>query len=327
MRIQLLTFLLIHSGSILALSSTDSTRRLNIESLNSSLAVAPLVKYRYPSLEINGPDPDHRRLVYRPNNSYNAGARLFAFGLTVEASAAIKSGSRSVERYGKTEASEFTINSMGKRWFGDIHWVNYKGLFLRKSWENYSNILALPVRPDLTLFSRTGSVTFLFNPNRFSMRSPYIFSERQLYSAGSPLLRIAFNRFSFSGNGNMLNQEDLLYFEELNKVNKTSFFMIGLAPGYSYNYIWRDFFVNGTLTAGPAQYWIRYQQIGGGTKYDIQINFVTSIGLAAGYNGKKFFGGLSYRSQGFRLKLSEISMIGDQNVLILMGGMRFLKNR
>ena len=312
---------------ILTYGNSDSIRRHNIEAFNSSLAVAPLLKYRYPSLEINGPDPDHSRLAYRPNNSYNAGARLFAFGFTIEASAAIKPGSRSIERYGETAASEFTINTMGKRWFGDIHWVNYKGLFLRKSWENYSDVPTLPLRPDLSLLSRTGSVTFLFNPNKFSMRSPYVFSERQLLSAGSPLLRIAFNRFSFSGTGTILNQEDLQYFKEFNEVSGTSFFMMGIAPGYSYNYVWRDFFVNGTFTAGPAQYWIRYNQITSGTQYDIQINFVTSLGLAAGYNGKKFFGGLSYRSQGFRLKLSETSMNGNQNVLVLMGGMRFLKNQ
>jgi len=321
----ILFFLLI--SAVQAFSTSDSTRRLNIEAFNSSLAIAPLLKYRYPSLEINGPDPEHRRIVYRPNNSYNAGARLFAFGFTIEASAAISPGSRSIGRYGETDASELTINTMGKRWFGDLHWVNYKGLFLRKSWESYSAAPALPLRPDLSLLSRTGSVTFLFNPNRFSMRSPYLFSERQLYSAGSPLLRVAFNRFSFSGSGTMLNPEDLPYFEELDKVAGTSFFMIGLAPGYSYNYIWRDFFVNGTLTAGPAQYWIRNQQISGGTTYDIQINFVTSIGLAAGYNGRKFFGGLSYRSQGFRLKLSETTMNGDQNVLVLMGGIRFLRTQ
>lgn len=296
---------------------------IKVRSLERGTYLAPQLKYRYPSINFYGTDPDHRKLVYRPNNKYISGVRVLALGIMFEVSASLTPGDRTVSRFGKTNASDFTINAMKPRWFGDFQWVNYEGTYLRRSWEDYPRDQPLPLRSDMSIRMRSLSVTWIFRPGSFSMRSAYLFSERQILSGGSPLLRAGLTRFLISDPGTLIGEQDAEWFPDLADVNGITTHALGIAPGYGYTLVTRDFFLNGTFLAGPAQYWNRYDFSVGTPRYDIQVNWLTSLTISLGYNGARFFGGTSFRSQGFAVRLPQSRLTANQNLVIVMAGYRF----
>ena len=309
--------------SVQGASVYDSLRGFRVREFERGLYLAPLVKSRYPSVNFRGQDPLHQGIAYRPNNRYIAGIRGMAFGVNFEVSKSIGHSDRVASRFGETDASDLLVNVMTRRWFGDLQWLNYKGVYLRRSWEDYRRTDILPLRPDISILVRTVSTTWILNPSAFSMRSAYSFREQQTESGGSPLLRITLNRFLMTGDSALVGRTDISYFTDMSQVNGMVIHVLGLAPGYGYNYIWRDFFLSGSAVAGPANYWTRKDRISGGSTYDMRINWIANIGMAAGYNGNRYFGGVSFRVQGFSSRLDESRLISRQNVIQVMAGYRF----
>lgn len=303
----------------------DSLTGHRVADFERGLYLAPLIKYRYPSVNLRGQDALHQGISYRPNNRYIGGIRVMAFGINFEVSRSIGQGDRITSRFGETDASDLLVNVMTRRWFGDIQWLNYKGVYLRRSWEDYKRTQVLPLRPDISILIRTVSATWIMKPDVFSMRSAYSFRERQTESGGSPLMRITLNRFLMTGDSALVSSRDISYFPDMNQVNGMIVHVLGFAPGYGYNYIWRDFFVCGSAVAGPANYWIREDRLSGGSTYDMRINWIANVGLAVGYNGNRFFGGLSYRVQGFSNRIDETRFNSNQNVIQFMAGYRFIE--
>jgi len=298
---------------------SDSLRSDYVSPFERDFNLGPVIKYRIPVITIN--NGAGSKVIYRPNNNYIAGIRIHVFGLQFQLATSLEPGTSSLSRYGKTKANEFSFNYMSHKWFGDLNLYRYEGLWYRNSGEDYRG-KPFPSRKDLVMSSKSVSATHLFNSKKFSMRAPYSFTEHQVRSGGSWLIRMNINQFTFSGNEALIDNDFITNFSELSSVNEVTFTGIGIAPGYSYNFIHKDYFLNGIITAGPSHYWIRYEEIDLPTRYDIQFNFVTTVGMAAGYNGDRFFGGVTWRSQGFRLKREQAGISGNQNVFMITAGFR-----
>ena len=297
----------------------DSVRSNYVSRFERDFNFGPFINYRLPTISMKSGEGD--RVAFRTNNNYIAGLRMHVFGLQVQVATALEPGTNSLSRYGKTSASEFMFNYMSHKWFGNINLFRYQGLWFKHSGEDYKN-KPFPSRSDVVLTNRSASVTHLFNPKRFSMRAPYGFTEHQLNSGGSFLVQLNINEISFTGESELIENEFATRYPDLEKIKGISFTGIGIAPGYSYNYVYKDFFLNGTFTAGPSHYWIQHKAIDSPATYDIQFNFVTDLWLAAGYNGERFFAGLTWRSNGFQLKKDGTRILGNQNSFSLTAGFR-----
>lgn len=279
------------------------------------------MKYRYPGIQFNGPDRDFRRMVFRPNSNLTAGLRLNAYGINLEISGSTGKSFLDPDRYGTSKARDLTLNVTRNQWIGDLQLLRYQGLWFRRSWGT-SPSLTVQSRQDLQIIKRSLSFIWILRPERLSYAGAYLFTERQIRSAGSPVVRVSLNSWNFTGKDPLMDADDLVHFPAIGPVNGIHFTALGIAPGYSYTYQWKDFFINGTLLAGGAHYWLRYDGIGQPDHYDIQFNFTTSIGVAAGYNGERFFGGVNYRGQGFRVTRENILLTGSQNAFVVMAGVR-----
>lgn len=297
----------------------DTTRSNYVSAFEREFNMGPAIKYRIPVVTLN--NGAGNKITYRPNNNYIAGLRIHIFGLQFQVATSLEPGTGSLSRFGKTKANEFSFNYMSHKWFGDLNLFRYEGLWYKNSGQDYRN-KPYPYRKDLVMSSRSASATHLFNSKKFSMRAPYAFNEHQIRSGGSWLVRINFSQFSFSGNEALIDDVVKGKFPDLSPVNQITFTGIGIAPGYSYNFIHKDYFLNGIITAGPSHYWIRYEEVDLPSQYDIQFNFVSTLGMAAGYNGDRFFGGVTWRSQGFRLKREQYGFSGNQNVFMITAGFR-----
>jgi len=303
------------------IASQDTLKHSHIRKFRNGLIIGPVIKYRYPSIEFNGPDKDYRRIVFRPNSNLVAGFRVNVFGINIEIARSLTRGFLNQDLYGISKASDITLNTMQRKWFGDVQFIRYNGLYFRKSWASNPS-LTVPSREDLRIRNRSISFTRIFKPERFSYRGAYLFRERQEHSAGSPLLRFSLNSVGFEGNQPLIDQDDVIHFTALDQLTEVHYTALGIAPGYSYTWVWRDLFVNGTVLAGAAHYWARYGLAGKPDRYDIQFNFISTFGMAAGYNGDRYFAGVTYRGQGFRLKREDIRITGSQNAFVIMAGIR-----
>lgn len=316
----LLVLCLLSATACLSLAAMpDSTRKVYVSAFERDFNIGPAIKYRIPVVNFNGVNGN--RTTFRPNNTYIAGLRIHVFGFQIQLAKSLNPGAGSISRFGETEASEFSFNYMSHKWFADLNLFRYEGLWLKHAGEDYKGI-PYPSRNDLVMTSRSVSATHLFNSLKFSMRAPYAFNEHQIRSGGSALVRFNINQFSVSGNTPLVDAARIEKFPDLKDATEIIFTGAGISPGYSYNFVKHDYFLNATLTAGPSHYWIRYVEQNAPDRYDIQFNFVSTLGLAAGYNGDKFFGGITWRSQGFQLKKEITKVTGNQNVFMITAGFR-----
>lgn len=299
--------------------SPDSVRGVYVSEFERDFNLGPAFKYRVPVVSLKGKMGD--KISFRPNNKYVAGIRFHVFGIQIQLSKSLEQGTSSLSRYGETNASELSANYMSHKWFGDLNLFRYQGLWYRNSNEDYRD-KPFPTRRDLVMSNRSISATHLFNSKKFSMRAPYAFNEHQVKSGGSWLIRINALEFSISGDDQIIENNQVSKFKDLQEVKLAGFIGVGVSPGYSYNFIYKDFFLNGIFTAGPSHYWIRYKEMDGAGHQENQFNFITQLGAAAGYNGERFFGGITWRSSGFQLRREETKIYGNQNVFMITAGFR-----
>jgi hypothetical protein len=161
---------------------------------------------------------------------------------------------------------------------------------------------------------------YVFNKNKFSLWSAYNFTERQLKSRGSVLLAWTVNNVHLSADSAVLSpayRARLLTSTNFNDVRYATF---SVAPGYSYNLVWRKLFFNVALSVGPAHHWVYFVGSNGVGHYDIAINTFVDGRVALGYNSDRWFGGLTFVSQSRAVKFEDITLeTQSQSFRMLVG--------
>jgi hypothetical protein len=236
---------------------------------------------------------------------------------------AVPLNEQSKEIYGESEARDVQLNLLGKRWGMDIFYQKYSGFYITDKNNEPDAGQPYPQRPDIV--SRNFGVTghYVFNRNRFSFRAVYNFSERQMYSKGSFLLFTSINSFRFSADRSILTPEQELIFGEDVSFKHLRYSTFSIAPGYTYSLIFKNFFLNGALSIGPAHHWIRYQQESGDDKDDIEINSFVAARIGIGYNGERLFGGIGFYSQGNNVKFEDVQFSNNNGSFKILIGYRF----
>lgn len=265
--------------------------------------------------------------------AYVADARLISgFEINYDKfslSLGFKSGS-SPEQYkkGDTKFRNIALNFGGNRWVLENSYRSYTG-FYNKNTINYD-----------TSFKRTGiydqaprlsseayKTKFLFftNANKFSFKSGYSCSYRQLKSAFSFVLsaNIYYNRLNSDSSFIPYQVRD--YYDQRQSINGLNVFAFSVYGGGSFNLVlWKAFFMNMTLIIGPEEQWRTYRYISG---YPTQDLFYTSISgdvrFSMGLNFKKFFfliSGTSDFSWYNGVQMSYLSKYGSINFSL---GLRF----
>jgi hypothetical protein len=97
----------------------------------------------------------------------------------------------------------------------------------------------------------------------------------------------------------------------------------GIAPGYSYSLIFKNFFLNGALSIGPAHHWIKYKLENTGDQNDISINAFVAARIGIGFNGDRLFGGISFITQGSTVKFEDVQFSNNISTFRIAMGYRF----
>ena len=98
---------------------------------------------------------------------------------------------------------------------------------------------------------------------------------------------------------------------------------LSLAPGYTYSLVYKGFFLNGTLSVGPAHHWIQYNLESGPERNDIGINSFVAARIGIGFNGTRLFGGVSFITQGSAVRFEDVEFANSISGFKILVGYRF----
>jgi len=282
----------------------------------------PVLKQRALSFDVQNLHGKNDKLTFKPNNALTFGLGVYLFDLGLEFTFAIPTNKKN-DIYGTTHAKDIQINALARKFGFDLYDQKYSGYYQADSRINIPQGKPYPQRSDIVTRNFGLSGFYIVNNKKFSIRSAYNYAERQLRSRGSLLIVGALNSFKLTADSSVLPYEYRKTFTEGASFDKLKYTTFSVAPGYSYNLIYKQFFFNGTVVFGPAHNWIYYKQPDGKSKNDITINTYTSLRLSVGYNSDHFFTGISYVLQSRNVKFEEIQFTNTSSTFKFLVGYRF----
>jgi hypothetical protein len=301
----------------------DSIRRYYIKHFPDYFFIYPVLKQRSLSFEIEKQNADRNKLTFKPNNSYSFGVGMYLFEVGFELAFAVPIDEKSKVIYGDSDARDIQLNILGKRWGLDAFYQRYQGFYVTDSNDEITDGNPYPQRRDIQ--SRNHGLTghYVFNNQRFSFRSAYNFAERQVFSKGSLLLFTTISSFRVNSDSSIINDSQQLDFGEDVTFTKVKYITFSIAPGYTYSMVFKNFFLNGSLSIGPAHHWIVYQLERGAERNDTAINSFVAARLSLGYNGERIFGGIAFLSQGSNVKFEDTRFANNNGSFKILFGYRF----
>lgn len=301
----------------------DSIRAEYIEDYPKDFAVWPMLKYRALTFSIEDGKQERPPIVFNPNNNLKLGAGFYLFDLSFEVSFAIPIAVRDESIYGKTKSTDLHLNLLTKSVSLDLYFQKYSGYYKDDGSVEIPGGEVYPQRPDITTRNLGFSAFYVWNNEKFSIRSSYNYADRQKKSAGSFILYGTVNSFKVDGDSSILslpNQRELGEGSDFSHLLYTS---MSIAPGYSYNLVLKRLFFNGTFALGPAHHWVFYQAEGIKGHYDILFNTAYTLRLAGGYSGNRFFTGAGLVLQTRAVRFENMRVESSSSVFRVVIGYRF----
>ena len=301
--------------------SVDTLRSFYIQEYQDKFFIWPVLKHRSLTFSVSDRDNDKQSVVFKPNNTGSLGFGFYLFEVGFEVAFAIPVDERQKEIFGETKARDLQINVLTKSWGVDLYHQKYSGFY--KDDQRTKMVIDGSKRPDIDTRNFGISGVYIFNHQKFSLRSAYNFAERQIRRKGSFILYGTINSFKAEADSAMLSSPMRIGFKDGSNFEDIKYTTLSVAPGYSYNYVLNKFFVNGTLTLGPAHHWVYYQEENGTDHYDVSFNVTSTLRLALGYNSDRVFGGVGFSLQTRAVVFEDIRFENSSSTVRILIGYRF----
>jgi hypothetical protein len=305
-----------------SLTRKDSLRAYYIQQFHDYFFIYPTLKQRSLNFELEKED-EERVLAFKPNNSYSLGLGMYLFEIGFELAFAVPLEEKSISRYGESTARDVQLNVLGKSWGVDTYYQKYQGFYVTDSDTEVADDSPYPKRSDIASRNLGLTGTYVFNNRKFSFRSAYNFAERQLFSKGSVLMSASISSFRLKADSSIVTDEQILTFGEGAAFSEIRYTSLSIAPGYTYSIVFNNFFLNGSLSLGPAHHWIKFRNDGGTDEFENTINSFAAARIAIGYNGQRIFGGVSFVTQGSNVKFQDVRFSNNNGSFKILIGYRF----
>jgi hypothetical protein len=321
MRSLLLVSIILCSQVVSAQRAVDSLRAYYIQEYPNHFFVWPVLKHRTLTFDISDREDENKSISFKPNNTASMGFGMYIFEVGVEVAFAIPINEEQKQIFGESHSRDLQVNVLTKSWGVDLYFQKYSGFY--KDDQRVKSAIDGPNRADISTRNFGVAGFYVFNHREFSLRSSYNYSERQLKRRGSFILYGTINAFKADADSAMLSPAIRAGLGNGSDFEDITCTTLSVAPGYSYNYVWRKFFINGTLTVGPAHHWVFYREEDGTEHYDISFNATTYLRLGVGYNSDRFFGGLGFVIQSRAVTFEDIRFESASSTFRIMLGYRF----
>ncbi len=303
--------------------TVDSLRANYIQEFPDYFFIWPVLKYRSLSFEVRDRNNDNNRISFRPNNTSSFGLGFYLFEVGFEVTFAVPLGEQQKQIFGESKARDLQINVLTRSWGVDLYHQKYSGFYKDDVSVKIPKATPYPQRPDIETRNFGISGFYVFNHQKFSLRSSFNYAERQLRRKGSFMLYGTINSFKTEADSAILSAAARSDFGNGADFEDLRYTTLSVAPGYSYNFILKKFFVNGTLTVGPAHHWVYYQEENGAEHYDVSFNATSTLRLAVGYNSDRIFGGVGLVIQSRAVKFGDIRFGNASSTIRFLIGYRF----
>lgn len=309
-------------------SAQDSIRSKYVETFLEYSMVNPFVQALKDDFFVKNRGGKEKSSFY-PNNTYQLGCGVYFFGVGFDIAYSLQPGNSKIEEYGKTTYRDIRTNLLYGNWGINFFTKKYRGFYREDNFGMRKDKITL--RPDIVTTNIGVEGIYALNQNKFSLCSSYIFSERQVKSSGSVILSGTVNKFTLTSDSAVVSKEFEKSINVRSSFNFLRYTTMSIAPGYSYNIIWKRFFANITFAIGPAYHWVKFVTERR-THYDINLNTYFDFRFAVGYNGPRFFGGVNLTEIQRDIRLDRATFSNGSFLLRFNVGMRirdkgFMKKR
>ncbi|SFC73671.1 protein of unknown function [Flexibacter flexilis DSM 6793] len=265
---------------------------------------------------------------YNPNvnNNLNFGVLYSGIGLEYSFFTFKKDNKEDLSLYGSTYLRDFQLNLYAQQFGIDLVSQNYKGFYLNnpqdfnKTWEK-GNVY--PQRDDIKVTNQALNFYYILNYRKFSYQSAFRQTRHQCRSAGSVMLMAGASNYSIEADSNLIPYAaDSTKFRESETFLGGRFIDFSILGGYGHTFVWRRWYVSGTVLGGFGVQAQKYQ-----TAIEDKRG-VRGIGrlytrFAAGYNDRRFFTGVSYLLDRKTTQVDKLVLGGELSNLRFFMGVRF----
>jgi hypothetical protein len=317
-----LFILFIFISHIGAATPSDSTRERYIKRFPNYFFIWPVVKQRSTSFDIENLPSKTEKLSFKPNGSYGLGWGMYIFEIGFELTFSVQPKQSTQYLYGHSRVSDLQANILGKNWGLDVFTQNYNGFYRTDKNISVPPNTPYPQRPDISTWNTGVNGIYIFNKNRYSIRAAYNFSERQIRSGGTFLLSGTLNTFSLRADSAAYPAKYVTKFGATADFSKVDYTTFSVAPGYAQTFVLKNFFVNGSLSFGPANHWVHYESATG-PRNEITLNSFVDFRMSAGFNSDRFFSGISFVTQVRNIKMDQVQFTSANSTFKVVVGYRF----
>lgn len=176
-----------------------------------------------------------------------------------------------------------------------------------------SDVYGLSIQPNDSVVNREDIRTmnfglqymYAFNYTKFSMKAPFVFNERQKKSAGSVIVGATFSIYSLTSDSSIVPVELSPYLNSSTHLSSLNAFNLGIRAGYMYTFVFaKHFFVTGSVIPGLVLNYGDYE-VENGYKLPTTLNFSFNTMNSLGFNGNRFFAGMSFISDTFYVQIEK----------------------
>jgi len=308
---------------VAAQETVDSLRAHYIQEFPERFSVWPVLKQRDLNFTLRDQQGNSKRIRYGTNNSFTFGFGGYLFDVLIEATFAIPLSEKSKEIYGESDARDLQLNILAKKFLADVYYQKYKGFYIDDKSIEIPSGTPYPQRSDIISRNTGIGGVYVINNRQFSLRSAFSYVDRQRHSKGSVLIGGSLNLLKVSADTAIVSTrpvEDPLSSGFVLISNTT----LAFSGGYSYTFVYRDLFLNGTVATGPGSHWIRYENPSS-AQHDNMVNLIIQVRAGIGYNGERIFGGLGYSIQSRSFKFDDVRLTSNSSLFRVVIGYRFNK--
>lgn len=310
-------------SSVAVAQDEDSVRSKYVKEFPDEFNVKLFATNRLLILNLVDREGGNRKINYAPNDRgyIGIGTYIFDVGLELAFKVPLAFG-RSKSRYGDTDFIDFQGSLYGKKWSADATFQKYDGFYVSNAADIYPDFDVeknYPQRADLSVMNISLNGIHIFNHEKFSFRSGFIQADKQIKSAGSPIMILSATRYS-------VNADSLLMpFSESNKNFKDGRFVsLSLMAGYAYDFVLNNFFVKLNANGGAG---VQHQkfEMGSGGKQQWDLAPKLNFRAALGYDNERFFAGASFMMQKTSIDFEGIRINNTTGNYKIFVGYRFEK--
>lgn len=226
--------------------------------------------------------------------------------------------------YGNTYLRDLQLNLYAQQFGIDIISQKYKGFYVSNPQgliPNWKKGLSYPQRSDLVIGNDALNFYYTFRYKKFSYQAAFRQTRQQRHSAGSFVLMGNIARYFIRADSSIVPTENKVAFDSLSIFKNGKFDNIAVMPGYGYTFVWRKWYISGTLFWGlglQSQSYTTYRE-----EDNLRILSRNHLRIALGYNTDRFFSSLSYLGDNNNTNLHRLILGSQTQQVKFLMGLRF----